>query len=257
MNYVLHHQRAAAVGAVGKGTAPLTHPPAGAALLTLAIAEHPILLTARRGLCGRTCDGVAEHLLIGRLQHKLVRSNHRWIRTNVCISRSRDKFHSDLRTLTHGWDYADYAQRFRCLGLQMFKQTNTYMSRVISLPTFIVIEITMALTCEKRAADKQVHRTYTANRVKEKQEIWSENGDRKSIEKMQIIGVYTSSPPFPLLQHLTFPLLNHLQTPELFSNLHYFARSLVQASHKLPERNTHHIHQIFMISILMFGILFP
>lgn len=77
---------------------------------------------------------------------------------------------------------------------------------------------------------QQLTNACTANGVKERQEIWSDNGGRKSIEKVQIIGVYASS--LPVLQLLKFPLLNHLQIPELFSNLQYFARSLVRANHK-------------------------
>lgn len=71
----------------GRGWHRSVIPPAGAALLTLAVAEGPVLVAARRGLCSRTCDRVAEHLLVRRLQHKLVRSYHRWIRINVCTNR--------------------------------------------------------------------------------------------------------------------------------------------------------------------------
>lgn len=45
-------------------------PPNTAVLLTVAVAERAVLLTAGWWLRGGAGDGVAEHLLLGRLQHK-------------------------------------------------------------------------------------------------------------------------------------------------------------------------------------------
>lgn len=76
---------------------------------------------------------------------------------------------------------------------------------------------------------QRVHCPWAANGVKERLE--HSNG-RKGTEKVQIIRIYTSFPPLPILQLLKFPMLNHLEIPKLFSNLLYFARSLVQTNHK-------------------------
>lgn len=47
-------------------------------------------------------------------------------------------------------NHANYTQRFRCLCLQMLKQIKAIMYRVMSLPTFMVIDNTM----EEMEADK-------------------------------------------------------------------------------------------------------
>lgn len=65
-------------------------------LLTLAIAERPVLLTAGGWLRGRARDGVAEYLLLGRLQHKAVGFNQHMVRTRL-HEQSHNKFHSHLR----------------------------------------------------------------------------------------------------------------------------------------------------------------
>lgn len=63
-------QRAAEVGAVSPGTVPLLTPTEGLPLLTLTVAEGPVLFTVWGRLRNRAGDGMAEHLLLGRLQHR-------------------------------------------------------------------------------------------------------------------------------------------------------------------------------------------
>lgn len=76
---------------------------------------------------------------------------------------------------------------------------------------------------------QRVHCPWAANRVKERLEY---SDGRKGTERVQIIRIYTSFPPLPVLQLLKFPMLKHLEIPELFSNLSYLGRSLVQTNPK-------------------------
>lgn len=130
------------------------------ALLTLAIAECPILLAAGGRLRGRARDGVAEHLLLRRLQHKAVGFNQHMVRTRVCMNRITMNFipiSGETLTCMHHWQEGKIRliilkQIFMCL--QMLKQKNVSVSRVVSLPDFMVTEITKASTTEKTAADK-------------------------------------------------------------------------------------------------------
>lgn len=180
------------------------------ALLTLAIAERPVLLTAGGRLRGRARDGVAEHLLLGRLQHKAVGFNQHMVRTHVCMNRITMNFipiSGETLTRMHHWQEGKIRliilkQIFMCL--QMLKQTNVSVSRVVSLPDFMVIEITTASTSEKTAADKWVNCTCTATRMNEKA------GDTERQHKMQIIEISRSCNPLPVLKLLKFPVLNNL-----------------------------------------------
>lgn len=106
------------------------------------------------------------------------------------------------------------------------------MSRVTSFSSFfMVLDIAMASPMRRQQLTKGTL-PWAANGVKGMLEY---NGGRKGTEKMQIIRIYTSFPPLPILQLLKFPMLNHLKIPELFSNLLYFARSLVQINHKTDK----------------------
>lgn len=93
-------------------------------------------------------------------------------------------------------------QIFMCL--QMLKLTNVNVSRVVSLPDFMVIEITTASTSEKTAADKWVNCTCTATRMNEKA------GDTERQHKVQIIEISRSCLSFPVLKLLKFPVFNSL-----------------------------------------------
>lgn len=180
------------------------------ALLTLAIAERPVLLAAGGRLRGRARDGVAEHLLLGRLQHKAVGFNQHVVRTHVCMNRCTMNFiliSGETLTRMYHWQEGKIMliilkQLFMCL--QTLKQTNASMSRVTSLPDFMVIEITTALTSEKTAAEKWVNCTCAATQMKEKA------GDMEWQQKVQIIEIIRSCPPLPILKLLKFPVFNNL-----------------------------------------------